>query len=103
MLIGLDLPAFMHYKHLCKDIKFCILNSTTRMFSFLTMASRFQNVENHRIFSKYSLVYLLPFAYRILLPFILYFPSFYTLFCFLFVPFFCIYIGVSILCNKSIQ
>ena len=60
-------------------------------------------IENHRIFSRYSLVYLLPFVYIILLPFTLYFPSFYFLFCFLFVSFFCIYIGVSILCYTSIQ
>ena len=57
-----------------------------------------KTVENHRIFSRYSLIYFLPFVY-IILPFTLYFPSFYTLFCFIFVPFFYIYIGVSILCN----
>ena len=35
--------------------------------------------------------------------FVHYPPSFYTLFCFLFVPLFCIYIGVPILCNSLIQ
>ena len=56
-------------------------------------------VENQIIFPRNSLVYLLPF-------FVQYPPSFYTLFCFIFVPFFCIYIGVSILCsllNHSIK
>ena len=33
-------------------------------------------VENHRIFSRYSLIYLLPFLYIILLPFTLYFVFF---------------------------
>ena len=33
--------------------------------------------ENHRIFSRYSLVYLLPFVYIIFLPFTLYFVSFF--------------------------
>ena len=51
---------------------------------------KFKIVENHRIFSR--------------LPFFVHYPSsFYALFCFLFVPLFCIYIGVSILCNSSIQ
>ena len=54
------------------------------------------DVENHRIFSRCSLVYLLPF-------FVHYPLSFYTLFCFLFVPLFCIYIDVSILCISFIQ
>ena len=37
-------------------------------------------VENHGIFSIYFFIYLLPFVYIILLPFSLYFPSFYPLF-----------------------
>ena len=35
-----------------------------------------RSVENQRIFPRYSLVYLLPFLYVILLPFTLYFVSF---------------------------
>ena len=56
----------------------------------------YESVENQRIFPRYSLVYLLPFLYIIILPFTLYLVSF-------FVPLFCIYIGVSIPCNSLIQ
>ena len=34
------------------------------------------SVENHRMFSRYSLIYLLSFVYIILLPFTLYFVFF---------------------------
>ena len=51
------------------------------------------SVANHRIFSRYSLVYLLHFLYIILLHFALYF-GFIILY---------IYIGVSILCNSLIS
>ena len=49
-------------------------------------------MENHRIFFGLSPTL-----------FVYYPPSFYTLFCFLLVPLFCIYIGVSILCNIVIS
>ena len=64
--------------------------------AFDLYASLRWSVENQRIFPRYSLVYLLPFLYIILLPFTRYFVSF-------FVPLFCKYIGVSILCNSLIQ
>ena len=60
-----------------------------------------EDVENHRIFSRYSLVYLLPFVFVILFPFTLYFVSFlFHSFIYIYIY---IYIGVFIQCNTSIQ
>ena len=75
-------------------IKYIFITSLVHMTYMLQLQG---SVENHRIFSRYSLIYLLPFVYIILLPFTLYFVSF------LFHSFVYIYIGVSILCNTLIQ
>ena len=60
----------------------------TRLVHMSCMLYLEGRVENLRIFYGLSPSFLIH-----------YFPSFCILFCFLFVPFFCIYIGVSILCN----
>ena len=76
-----------------KDV---LMVENCRTFNSFVSGNPMITIENQRIFPKYSLVYLLHF-------FVHYPPSFYTLFCFLFVPLFCIHIGVSILSNSLIQ
>ena len=69
--------------HYCTKIETC---------KDLTTKALFIIVENHGILFDLSPTFCVN-------PFTLYFPSFYPLFCFLFIQFFCIYIGVFILCN----